>query len=178
MVAESWSCSVLLECLVYYYMAPRDPFIAQRGLGAVGASFGSSQPSLFVCAPDCLVAHRIVHSATVTRSLIDSLPILEAPDCLVGALDCRWPIRPLEPADVAENRWLFNTPDCPVNFSRWSLAKPESGHFDRTVARLSSTHQTVWWVARDYPVLPRPTHLLLFCAKFLWLLIGSTCGVP
>jgi hypothetical protein len=38
------------------------PFIAPNGLGAVGASFGSSQPSLVAGAPDCLVAHRTVNS--------------------------------------------------------------------------------------------------------------------
>jgi hypothetical protein len=38
------------------------PFIAPNGLGAVGASFGSSQPSLVVGAPDCPVAHRTVNS--------------------------------------------------------------------------------------------------------------------
>ena len=38
------------------------PFIAPNGLGAVGASFGSSQPSLVAGAPDCPVAHRTVNS--------------------------------------------------------------------------------------------------------------------
>jgi hypothetical protein len=57
-------------------MAPRGPFIAPRGLGVVGASFGSSQPSLSLCAPDCPVAHQIMHSAIVTRSLIGCLPFL------------------------------------------------------------------------------------------------------
>ena len=38
------------------------PFIAPKGLGAVGASFGSSQPSLVAGAPDCPVAHRTVNS--------------------------------------------------------------------------------------------------------------------
>jgi hypothetical protein len=38
------------------------PFIAPKGLGAVGASFGSSQPSLVVGALDCPVAHRTVNS--------------------------------------------------------------------------------------------------------------------
>jgi hypothetical protein len=38
------------------------PFIAPNGLGAVGASFRSSQPSLVAGAPDCLVAHRTVNS--------------------------------------------------------------------------------------------------------------------
>jgi hypothetical protein len=37
------------------------PFIAPNGLGAVGASFGSSQPSLVAGAPDCPVAHRTVN---------------------------------------------------------------------------------------------------------------------
>jgi hypothetical protein len=38
------------------------PFIAPKSLGAVGASFGSSQPSLVAGAPDCPVAHRTVNS--------------------------------------------------------------------------------------------------------------------
>jgi hypothetical protein len=38
------------------------PFIAPIGLGAVGASFGSSQPSLVAGAPDCPVAHQTVNS--------------------------------------------------------------------------------------------------------------------
>ena len=38
------------------------PFIVPKGLGAVGASFGSSQPSLVAGAPDCPVAHRTVNS--------------------------------------------------------------------------------------------------------------------
>jgi hypothetical protein len=38
------------------------PFIVRRGLGAVGASFGSSQPSLSAGAPDCPVHQRTLHS--------------------------------------------------------------------------------------------------------------------
>jgi hypothetical protein len=38
------------------------PFIAPNGLGAVGASFGSSQPSLVAGAPDCPVAHQTVNN--------------------------------------------------------------------------------------------------------------------
>jgi hypothetical protein len=51
-------------------MAPMGPFIAPRNIGAVGASFGSSHPSLSVCAPDCPVAHWTLHSAMVNRYLI------------------------------------------------------------------------------------------------------------
>jgi hypothetical protein len=51
------------------------PFIVPRDLGAVGASFGSSQPSLSTGAPDCPVAHRTVHNTTVKRSLIDHFPL-------------------------------------------------------------------------------------------------------
>jgi hypothetical protein len=52
----------LLDALVYLFEAPRGPFIAPKGLAAVGASFGSSQPSLVAGAPDCPVAHRTVNS--------------------------------------------------------------------------------------------------------------------
>ena len=38
------------------------PFIAPKGLGAVGASFGRSQPSLVEGATDCPVAHQTVNS--------------------------------------------------------------------------------------------------------------------
>jgi hypothetical protein len=38
------------------------PFIAPKGLGAVGASFGSSQPSLVEGAPDCPVVHETVNN--------------------------------------------------------------------------------------------------------------------
>jgi hypothetical protein len=52
----------LLAALVHLLEAPRGPFIVPRGLGAVGASFESSQPSMSVGAPNCPVRHRIVHS--------------------------------------------------------------------------------------------------------------------
>jgi hypothetical protein len=38
------------------------PFIVSRGLGAVGASFGSSQPSLSVGATYCSVRQRTMHN--------------------------------------------------------------------------------------------------------------------
>jgi hypothetical protein len=38
------------------------PFVALKGLGAVGASFGSTQPSLVAGAPDYPVAHQTVNS--------------------------------------------------------------------------------------------------------------------
>jgi hypothetical protein len=41
----------LLATLVYLFEAHRVSFIAPKGLGAVGASFGSSQPSLVAGAP-------------------------------------------------------------------------------------------------------------------------------
>jgi hypothetical protein len=37
----------LVGCSCTLVEAPRGPFIVPKGLGAVGASFGSSQPSLF-----------------------------------------------------------------------------------------------------------------------------------
>jgi hypothetical protein len=52
----------LLAALVHLLEAPRVPFIVPKSLGAVGASFGSSQPSLFTGAPDYPVAHRTVNS--------------------------------------------------------------------------------------------------------------------
>jgi hypothetical protein len=52
----------LLAALVYMFDAPRGPFYSPKDLGAVGASFGSSQPSLVAGAPDCPMAHRTVNS--------------------------------------------------------------------------------------------------------------------
>jgi hypothetical protein len=56
---DVWTCWMYLcTCLRRLGV----PFIAPKGLGAVGASFGSSQPSLVAGAPDCPVAHRTVNS--------------------------------------------------------------------------------------------------------------------
>ena len=55
----------LLATLVHLLETPRVPFIVLRGLGAVGASFGSSQPSLVMGAPDCPVAHQTVNSTRI-----------------------------------------------------------------------------------------------------------------
>jgi hypothetical protein len=49
----------LLATLVYLLEVP---FIVPKGLGAIGASFGSSQPSLVAGAPDCPVRHQTVNS--------------------------------------------------------------------------------------------------------------------
>jgi hypothetical protein len=47
---------VLLRCLGAGRRRQEVPFIAPRGLGAVGASFGSSKSTMSVCAPDYLMA--------------------------------------------------------------------------------------------------------------------------
>jgi hypothetical protein len=70
MLIEFWSCSVLKICLGTAPWRLGGPFIAPKGLGAIGASFGSSQPSLYVGAPEYSVAHLTVHSTTTQRSLI------------------------------------------------------------------------------------------------------------
>jgi hypothetical protein len=93
-----WSGCVLAESrrlrmfnggLVYYFMRLVVPFIAPRDLGAVGASFGSSQPSLSASAPDCPVRHQTEHS---NRSdwQIPSLEELAigAPDMLLFTVMC------------------------------------------------------------------------------------------
>jgi hypothetical protein len=49
-------------------------FIALRDLVSIGASFGSSQPSLTAVAPDYPVAHRTVHNTMVGESLIGHFP--------------------------------------------------------------------------------------------------------
>jgi hypothetical protein len=68
---EFRSCNVLKVCLSTAPWNLEDPFIAPRDQGA---SFGSSQPSLSVDAPDCLVAHRTLHNAAIDRSLIGHFP--------------------------------------------------------------------------------------------------------
>jgi hypothetical protein len=60
--------------LGYHSMVPGGPFIASRDLGVVGASFGSSQPSVSMGAPDCPMAHTTLHSTMVKRSLIGHFP--------------------------------------------------------------------------------------------------------
>jgi hypothetical protein len=52
----------LVGCSCTLVRGARVPFIVPKDLGAVGASLGSSQPSLFVGAPDCPVRHRTVHN--------------------------------------------------------------------------------------------------------------------
>ena len=95
------------------------------------------------------------------------------------------PTYPLVPTNVADIYWLFITPDCPticpdcpVIYSQGALAEPESSLFYRTIAGLSDAHRTIQWVASDCPVLPRPAHLLLFCAKLLWLLLALLEVIP
>jgi hypothetical protein len=65
------------------------PFIAPNGLGAVGASFGSSQPSLVAGAPDCPVAHRTVNSnrSNCHFSSLEQLAV-GAPDRLLFTVLC------------------------------------------------------------------------------------------
>jgi hypothetical protein len=75
---DVWTCWLhLCSCLRRLGV----PFIAPKGLGAVGASFRSSQPSLVVGAPDCPVAHRTVNSNRSDWQF----PSLE--ELAVGALD-------------------------------------------------------------------------------------------
>jgi hypothetical protein len=93
-----WSGCVLAESkhlrmfnggLVCYFMCLGVPFIAPRGLGVVGASFGSSQPSLFAGAPDCPVAHRIVNSSGFDWQFppLEELAV-GAPDMLLFNVSC------------------------------------------------------------------------------------------
>jgi hypothetical protein len=72
--AELWSCSVLKVCLGNSSICLGCIFIAPRDLGAVGASFGSSQPYLSAGALDCSVAYRTLHSATTNRFPIGHFP--------------------------------------------------------------------------------------------------------
>jgi hypothetical protein len=66
-VVEFWSCSVLKVCLGNISIRLGGPFIAPRDLGAVGASFKSSQHSLSAGALECALAYRTLHSATINR---------------------------------------------------------------------------------------------------------------
>jgi hypothetical protein len=62
--------------------------------------------------------------------------------------------------------------DYPMIYSQVGSGEPESSLFGHTIVGLSGAHQTIQWVAPDYPVLLRPAHLLLLCAKLLWLLLA------
>jgi hypothetical protein len=109
------------------------PFIAQKGLGAVGASFGSSQPSLVMGAPDCPVAHQTVNSTRIGHGT-------ESIDWLVPFSVGHWTVRcaiwPLALVDVAGSRCTAGASDCPVPcvdclviYSRCSQRTPESDEF-------------------------------------------------
>jgi hypothetical protein len=86
---------------------------------------------------------------------------------------------------MANSHWPTITPDCLVfyvdhsmNYSRGGSVEPERYLFDPKIIGLSGAHRTVRWVAPDRPVLPRPTHLLLLCAKFISASFGSTLDNP
>jgi hypothetical protein len=85
------------------------PFIAPRDLGAIGASFGSSQSSLSAGAPYYLVAHRIVHNTRVKISLICYFPFQMSTRLSgggtgqSGAPSDRWLLD-----NVVDSRWLFS----------------------------------------------------------------------
>jgi hypothetical protein len=139
--------------------APRDPFIAPRGLGAIGASFGISQPSLSARAPDCPVAHRTIHSTMIRWSLIGHFPShMSTRLSRRGHRIVLCAIWLLTPDGVADSRWLSITLDCPVlcpnrlvNYSRGGLVEPESALFGCIVIVLSDAHRTVWCTS-DCPV--------------------------
>jgi hypothetical protein len=73
-VVEFWSSSVLKVCMGNNSIRLGGPFIAPRDLGVIGASFGSSQPSLSAGSLDCPVAYRTLDSATVNRFPIGHFP--------------------------------------------------------------------------------------------------------
>jgi hypothetical protein len=117
--------------------------------------------------------------ATVTKSLIGRFPsrvstrLSSDPPSrwsLLAWPNSRWP--PITPD------CLVLSPDCQVNFSRWGPTKAEAEQFGHTTAGLFGAHRTVWWVALDCTVLPRPAHFLIFCAKLLWLLLAWLEMIP
>jgi hypothetical protein len=131
------------------------PFIAPKGLGAVGASFGSSQPSLVAGAPDCPVAHRTVNSTRIGQGR-------ESTDWLVsfsvGHRTVRCAIWPLVLVDVAGSRCTARAPDypapradCPVIYSRCSQRTPESDEFT-DLAPVCPVH--THWTVRCTPDCP------------------------
>jgi hypothetical protein len=65
------------------------PFISPKGLGPVGASFGSFQPSLVAVAPDCPVVHRTVNSngSDLQFPSLEQLAV-GAPDMLLFTVLC------------------------------------------------------------------------------------------
>jgi hypothetical protein len=64
------------------------PFIALRGLGAVEASFGSSQPSLSAGALDFSVAHWTTTLQRPEDHWLTAFLLMWTLDCSVGAPDC------------------------------------------------------------------------------------------
>jgi hypothetical protein len=116
--------------LVCCFMRLGVPFIAPKGLGAVGASFGSSQPSLSTGAPDCLV-----HRWTMNNNRSD------------------WQFSSLEELAVgAPERLLFTvmctrhaTIHCPVHLSHPGFGAPRPGRkHNHQVCWDQVSH--IWWI--------------------------------
>jgi hypothetical protein len=163
------------------------PFIVPKGLEAVGALFGSSQPYLVASAPGCPVRHRTVNSASSKcgREFPDWLPSFS-----VGHRTVQCAIWSLALADVAASRCTAGAPDrttprvdCPVIYSRRSQEETREWWVTQTLnqtvrctpdcsmngAGLSGAQWTVRWSARDRPVL-RSQHLFFDpLSIFLWL---------
>jgi hypothetical protein len=140
------------------------PFIAPRGLGAVGASFGSSQPSSVRECTGLSGAHQTTLVQQLPNSLIGCLPFWES-IVLFDDPPSHWSL-----LTWLSSRWPPGTPNClvlcpdPVISSRRGPAKVEAHKFGRTGAGLSSVAQT--------------SPLSSLCVKLLWLLLARLERFP
>jgi hypothetical protein len=139
-------CRMFNRCLVLCSMRLGVPFIALRGLGAVGAPFGRLWlPSVRGCTR-LSGAHRTVNNAMTKNPLIGYFLLLGAPDCPVcGSGPSDAPIVRWLETDVATSRWLASTPDYPahrvdgpVNYSRQRQIFPENWLFGGSCTGLFS----------------------------------------
>jgi hypothetical protein len=91
----AWSQSLgVVECLVYSSMAPMGSFCSPKGLGDVGALFGSSQPSSFRGCTRLLGAHHTTLAQQPHNRRLTAFPLEWAQTVRWGHRTVRWPIGP------------------------------------------------------------------------------------
>jgi hypothetical protein len=143
------------------------PFIAPRGLGAAGASFGTSHPSFVRGCTGLSGAHQIAHVQQTPNLLIGCLPFRGAPDCSVTHLvvGAYWHGRIVVGRQTHRTVWR----------STWTVRRFLAIEAQPRLRLDSSAVQgpdCSVGGAPDYPALPRPARILLFYAKLLWLILA------
>jgi hypothetical protein len=114
--------------------------------GAVGASFGSSQPSLVTGAPDCPVAHRIVNSNGSDWQFpsLEEL-VVGAPDRLLFTALCTGQVTIHCPVHQTGHYSLSCAPDrvtihCPVHWTgHYSLSCAPDSYYSLSYALANNT---------------------------------------